>query len=398
MAEIRSYMKEKEKRQDKKTDYKVKIRRHRFSMFLKVAAVILVVLVLLVMIVVQYKNHIYTSYDTIESVERQSADGMMDVRLGRSVLTYSKDGAHCTNLQGDVTWNQTYEIQDVLLDVCENVAVLAAYNGRDVYVVSDEKILGSFTTNLPIRFVATASSGRVVVVMADTNITYYNTYSAEGELLFEGQATMSGSGYPISISLSPNGELLQISYIYLDAGVQKTKVAFYNLGPVGANETDYLVSVKEYSDLLIPYVEFMNDNTAFAVGDSMLCLYKGSQKPVEFATFSYSKEVKSVYYNEEYIGLVFYSESGTALYEMQVYSADGKQVGGYQFSLDYSDIIFDEDLILVYSDSECLILNLDHVEKYSGSFAKPVRRMIPLRAAYKYLIVTADSLDTIQLK
>ena len=398
MAEIRSYMKEKQKREQNKTDYRTKIRKHRLGTFLRVASVILAVAVLVMLVTVQYRNHIYTSYDVIDSVEQTAIEGTTDIRLGDTILTYSKDGAHCTDARGNILWNQTYEIQDVVIDVCENVAVIAAYNGRDVYVVSSQKVLGNFTTNLPIREAAVSSSGRVAIIMADTNITYINTYTMEGKLEFEGQATMSSSGYPLALSLSPDGELMQISYMYLDAGVQKSKVAFYNLGPVGANHTDYMVSVHEYTNILIPYVEFMNDQTAFAVGDSQIMLYYGGQKPVPLAEFSYEDEVQSVFYNEEYVGLVFYSDSGKALYKMNVYDGHGTHTGTYYFNIDYTDIVFKGNDFIVYNDSECLIMTMNQEEKYSGTFEKGVRCLLPLRSSYKYLLVTGSSLDTIQLK
>ena len=379
-------------------NYKDKIRQHRLNGALITLLIILIAAILITLIAVQYNNQIYTTYTTTSTMPRESVSSATDVRLGNTVLTYSKDGAHCTDTKGNILWNQTYQIQDILLDICQDVAAIAAYNGRDVYIVNSKEILGSFTTNLPIRSVSVSATGRVVVVMADTGVTHYNTYSPEGKLLFEGEATMSGSGYPMSVSLSPNGELMQISYIYLDAGIQKNRVVFYNLGPVGDNTTDSMVSVSEYKDVLIPYVRFMDDQTAFAVGDNMMMMYRGSQKPMLLAQFMYDDKVKAVFYNQDYVGLIFYSETGTSLYKMNVYSAGGKQIGTYNFDIEYTDVIFTKNSFIVYNDAECLIMTMDNEEKYRGTFAKSVCRMIPLKSAYKYLLVTNDSLDTIQLQ
>ena len=398
MAKIHNYQIEKEKRSREKAGYQEKIREHKVKGLVRAALVLLILAILIVLVVVQYQKRIYTSYEVLSGTERETAGGSMDVRLGDSILTYSKDGAHCTDRDGEVLWNQTFEIQDVLLDICQDVAAIASYNGRDVYVVNEEKILGNFTVNLPIRNVAVSSSGRVVVVMADTEVTHYKIYSADGKELYEGEATMAGSGYPMAVSLSPNGELMQISYIYLDAGVQKTKVVFYNLGDVGANNADYMVSVHEYSDVVVPYVEFMNNQTAYAVGDNMLTIYSGSQKPTEQATFSFKEEIRSVFGNEEYVGLIFYAENAASLYVMNVYDATGKMVGTYHFNVEYSDVIFLEDAFLVYNDAECTLITFENVVKYNGSFEKSVRLMLPLKSSYKYVLVTPDSLDTVQLK
>jgi len=397
MAKIHNYEKEREKR-SAQIDYRDRIRRHRTGTLVKVLLILLAIGIACALVWVQYNNHIYTTYDVVASQERKAVNKTTEVRLGDTILTYSKDGAHCTDMRGTLLWNQTYQIQEVLLDICRNVAVIASYNGREIYVVSDEKQLGSFTTNLPIRSVAVAADGRVAVVMADTNVTYYSIYSAEGKHLYQGEATMSGSGYPAYISLSPDGELMQIMYMYLDAGVLESRVTFYNLGPVGANNMNYIVGSNEYQDTLIPYGEFMNDQTAFAVGDNKLIMYSGSQKPVPIQEHTLKEQVRSVFYNENYIGLTFYSESGVSLYRMNVYNTAGKLVGEYEIDVDYNEIIFVKDSFIAYNDAECLIMTLENEVKYRGAFEKGVRLLLPMRTPYRYLLVTGESLDTIQLR
>ena len=271
MADIRSFEQEKEKREQVQEDYRKKIRKHKLGGFLRILLVLLVIGILIIFVSRQYRNHIYTSYEVVSSTEREKIEGTTDIRLGDAILTYSRDGAHCTDSKGNVIWNQTYEIQDILIDTCKDVAVIAEYNGRNVYVVSAQKQLGNFTTNLPIRSVTVSATGRVAVVMTDSGGAYYNVYSAEGEEQYNGYATMTNSGYPMAVSFSPNGELLEVSYIYLDSGVQKTNIAFYNLGAVGENVSDYLVSAYIYDDVLVPFVKFMDNDTGFAVGDSRGC-------------------------------------------------------------------------------------------------------------------------------
>ena len=395
MTEIHRYQKEREKQ---RADYAVKIRRHRWKIFLRTMIVLLLLTGLIVLGITQYKRRVYTTYEVLSAEKRELVNGTQEVRLDKTILTYSKDGIHCTDSEGKMIWNQTYQIQDVLLDICQDVVVLASYNGREVYVANTEKILGKFTVNLPIRNVAVSATGRVAVVMEDVDAIHYKLYTAEGKELYEGEATMSGSGYPMAMSLSPNGELLQISYIYLDAGVQKNKVVFYNLGDVGANNADYIVSVHEYDDVVIPFVNFMNDQTAYAVGDDRLILYTGGQKPVPLAEYTFDEEIRSVFGNDEYVGLVFYAENATARYMMNVYHVSGEFVGSFFFNIAYSDLLFVEEAFLVYNDAECALITLENEVKYQGNFGKSVRMILPQKSAYKYLLVTVDGLELIQLK
>ena len=398
MADIKNYLKEKEKREQNQNNYKMKIKRHKLTTVYRIGLVFLVIAAVAAVIIVQYKNHIYTGYDILSSVPREKSVDATDVRLQNAILTYSKDGAHCTNAKGTVTWNQTYEIQDIKLATCQNVAAITGYNGRSIYVQNTEKQLGEITTTMPIKDIAVSATGNVTAVLEDTDVIWINTYNAQGDIIYTGQAHMHSSGYPGAISLSPNGELLAVNYVYVDSGVLKTNVVFYNFGAVGDNQSDHMVSVFTYTDQLVPEIHFMDDNTAFAVGDSRLMIYKGSHKPVSEAEHLYDKEIQSVFYSDKYIGVVFLSDNTDASYTMEVYGIGGTKIGSYDFDIDYRHLFFGKDNFVAYNETECVIMTLEGIEKYNGYFSKSVSLMLPTGDSYKYLLVTDNSIDTIQLK
>ena len=398
MADIKSYRKEKEKREQNRTNYKEKIMRYKLQNIYRILLVVVVIIAIAVLVMIQYKRHIYTGYDIVSTVLLERAAGAEDMRLQDCVLTYSKDGAHCTNAKGDVKWNQTYEIQDIKMDICRNVVAIASYNGREIYVQDTEKQLGTITTNMPIHDIAVSATGNVTAVLYDTKVTWINTYDKDGDLVLNGETRMNQSGYPLAISLSPNGMLLGVSYIYLDAGTLKSNVVFYNLGKVGNNKSDQLVSMFTYSDMLIPEIHFVDDETAFAVGDSRLTIFKGSQNPMEAAGHFYDKEIQSAFYSDKYIGLVFVADDMEHNYMMDVYNTEGRKVDTYYFDLEYNDIFFEEEAFVVYNETECLIMTYGGVEKFNGYFSKAADLLFPANGAYKYVMVTESSIDTIQLK
>ena len=43
-------------------------------------------------------------------------------------------------------------------------------------------------------------------------------------------------------------------------------------------------------------------------------------------------------------------------------------------------------------------MTMDGIEKFHGDFRETVRLMVPAGNAYRYLLVTDDSINTIQLK
>lgn len=395
MADIRVVRnKETEKKSE---DYRDKILKYKLKNVYRFILLLVVVLAILALVYVQYKNHVYTDYTIVSTTPREKGGSAVTIRLDDSILSYSKDGSNCMNQKGEVVWNQTFQMQDMDVAVCRNVSAISSYNGTQIYVQSDTEKLGEINTTMPIREVAVAANGRVTAVLADTEVAWINTYDSKGEALFTGPAHMQNSGYPVAIALSPSGDMLAVSYVYLDAGTVKSHVAFYNFGPVGDNYNDHLVGTYSYQDMLVPYIQFMNDEISFAVGDSRLMIYNGGQKPMPAAEHLYTEEIKSVFYNEDYIGLILASDKAEYKYRLDVFGINAEKVNSFYFDMEYRDMFFEEDGFVIYNESECLIMNMKGLEKFRGSFSGSVELMLPTGKAYRYILVTGTSLDTIQL-
>lgn len=412
MADIRSYTREKQKRERAKAakqgnmrlvkseseeSFQDKLRKHRLSYFYKIALCVLVCGAIIAILVIQYRNKTYTDYTEVNSVTIDLSSRATEMRLGECILTYSKDGARCIDEKGEVVWDQTYEMQSPIVTICDDVVAIGDYNGRTIYVQNQEKQLGVISTNLPIRDISVAANGVVAAILEETDVTWIYIYDSAGKELLKFHTTMKNTGYPVSVSLSKDALLCAVSYLYVDAGSLKSTVAFYNFDEYGKNQIDNLVGMHNYPDTLVPYVQFMTDSNVFAVADDGIMFYSGSQKPEFVASHYYDKEIKSVYHNERYVGVVLYNELGGSRYCMEIYNKSGEHVGTQEFDLDYTDILFDKDTLLIYNEGECLIYTIAGAEKYAGTFKETVQLLVPTKSDYRYKLVTQDSLDTIQM-
>jgi hypothetical protein len=184
----------------------------------------------------------------------------------------------------------------------------------------------------------------------------------------------------------------------VDSGQMKSSVAFYNFGEVGQNSTDNYVSGYDYLDTVVPFTRFLDNKSVFAVSDDRIMFYSGSQKPVSEAENLINDDVQSIYYGDEYIGLVFNNTEGSSRYLLNVYHKSGTLAQQIEFDTDYTDILFHKDQIIIYNETECSIYNTNGVLKYEGKFSKSARALIPLDRAYRYMVVTQDSVDTIELQ
>ena len=403
MANIRDYLKEKEKRQgaSPNIDYREKIRSHKLTIFYRVVLCFLLIAAVTAFLVIQWRNKIFTQSVVTASSPATIVQGATVKNLGGNVLLYSKDGASCIDTAGNAIWNRTYEMQAPITSISEQMVAIGDYNGRSIYVMDKNGEKGTINTNLPIRDLCVSANGVVAAVLDDSDVTRINVYNGNEnteEPIAYGKATMDKSGYPISISLSPNGKLMAVSYFYVDSGVMKSSVAFYNFGEVGKNETDNYVSGYDYSNTVVPYVQFMDNDSAFAVSDDRIVFFSGGERPMNVASNLLDEKIQRVYYNKDYVGLVFMNQNGESDYRLDVYNSDGNKVNSRLFDIEYTDIVFHKDQVIIYNNMECQICSIKGADKFVGTFEKNISLVIPTNSVYKYVTVTSDSIDMIELK
>ena len=73
MADVKNFLNEKEKRNQNQRDYQEKIRRHRLVNVSRVALIAVIIIVLVILVIIQRRNHIYSDYDIVNSVQREKA-------------------------------------------------------------------------------------------------------------------------------------------------------------------------------------------------------------------------------------------------------------------------------------------------------------------------------------
>ena len=384
---------------DKQASYKEKIRNHKLKVFFRTLAIVLFTIFVVVVIYISWRDKEYS--EAVITIDAAITNGMDSkiISLGECVVQYSKDGMSCLNPTGQQVWNQTYEMQTPIAHTCNNVIAIGDYNGHHIYVSNTNGALGTVDTNLPIRDFCVSSQGVVAAVLDGTDVTWIYLYDSTGNALASFKTTMKDSGYPISISLSPNAELLCVSYLYPEEGALKTSVAFFNFGSVGQNSIDNYASGYDYPGAVVPYVQFMNAGASFAISDDRIMFYSGDQKPVSQAeNLLGEEEIRSVYFNDSYVGLVFANSTDDGEYRLEVYSASGEKTLTTYFDIGYSEILFHDKDIIIYNEDECIIKDMTGRDKYTGTFTTPVRAMIPTSVRSRFTLVTATNVETMNLK
>lgn len=76
-------------------------------------------------------------------------------------------------------------------------------------------------------------------------------YDTAGNILVEHKTSLAGSGYPVDVALSANGQLMQVLYLYTQDGRIEGRLHYYNFGDAGKDKTDHQVTKKNYKNTIM---------------------------------------------------------------------------------------------------------------------------------------------------
>ena len=392
MAQVKDFNAYRKKKKAESGEKKTKVLTRTLPVLAAVAA-------LAVIAYFAWRDKSYTEARVTNSISIADAMEATCVNLDGYILQYSRDGMSCMRENGESVWNQTYEMQSPMVEICGDVAAVGDFNGRSIYVVNTQMPMGEIHTNLPIRSFHVASQGVVAVVLDDANVTWINLYDAAGNELAGIRTTMGDSGYPLSVSISPSGQMVCVSYLTVEGASTRTNVAFYNFGAVGQNKVDNLVSGFIYEGALVPRVRFLDNEHAYAIGTDRIMFFEGDEIPAaKTQIFFNTEEIRSVYESGEYVGVMFAGGSDEGAFRLQVYDAEGRLLFTRYFDHEYEGLIFADRMLVLYDSDAWLVLGMDGSDRFEASFDYSVRAIVPTAVRGRFLLVGADRIQTVELK
>lgn len=340
----------------------------------------------------------YTESEITDVAAVQVPDASGYVNVDGDICIYNRDGASLLNEKGTVVWNITYEMQQPLVDVSGDMIAIGDYGGSTVYLCSTAGPVGQIATNLPIRSLTVSSGGNVACVLADTDATWIYLYDKSGKQIAYIKRSMAKSGYPVSVSLSPNGRLLCCAQLTADNSAIKTSVVFYNFGSVGKNSVDNAVSAYDYDQEIVAYTRFLDNESAVTVSDTRAAFFDGDDVPENIGETKHPAQLQGVWTGGAYVGLLYPDMTGSHEYELDIYSAAGKKTGSVMFDMQYTSIQFDGDRVLISDAQSVLIYTVTGEKRYSGTFPDTVLQVIPTGRANRLLLLTSDKLKMMTLR
>lgn len=376
-------------------DYHKKIWRHRVSVILKYAAVVAVVLLAILGIRYYMNNRTFTGYSIASTTERSDTLTTKYAPFGDKILKYSRDGVSYTDDTNSLLFSITYTMQDPILALSQKAGAVADKNGSQIYIFDQEKQLGQITTLLPIKHIAISNQGVVAVLMEESKSSKLEIYSADGTIIGDGIFDLEDAGYPMNLSISSDGTKIAIAFAQISGSKFNSSVAVYNFDNVGENYVDHLVFAKNYTDYMIPELHYFDASTLVAVGDGILGFYQGSQIPEIVNEVTIENEIKSVFYGENMVGLVFETVEGKML---TLYDAKGNLVTQIPFTMDYDNIRIADNRVLIYNDTEMGLYSFSGKECFRQTFETSMVDIFTTKSRSKYLFIYTNETQLVKLQ
>lgn len=385
-----------------KLEEKLKKRRRRKRVIL--IAVMLLVVILGISGYLYLDQYEFGEYKVSWEKDMTEGGAARYVFFGNNVLKYSKDGASYIDEKGNEVWVQSYEMKAPIVAVNGDYAAIADQQGNLIYICDKNGLMGQAVTPLPILKVSISALGLTAAILDEGNANIITYYKKDGtDMKLDIRTTLAGDGgYPLDISLSPNSHLLMASFIYLNSGVMKNKVVFYNFSEVGKNVVDRLVGGfhDEYESKLAPRVQFLNDTYACVFTNDSLDFYslKNEMSPVRVMSQEQTEEIKSVFYCPEYAGCITYNSEGEEKYALHVYRNNGDKVFSAKFSYDYSNVDIDDTRVILYNENSCQIYNMNGKLKFSSEFDFSISRIRSGKLPNSLVVTGPQKMKEIVLK
>lgn len=372
------------------------IRQYKKSRRRRTIAIIVVVVIIAVAAFLVIHLQTYTTGRITASYECGGTGSVNYLQFSNGVLKYSKDGIAFVNRKGEEVWNQPYQIRNPVVSTYNDDAVIVAdKGGNDIVVLDHDGLKGEIQTTLPVEKAVVSAQGIVCAILTDDSSPRIICYDATGNILVELATSLTGTGYPMEVSLSEDGQVLLVSYLCVQESQLSTKVVYYNFEGEKESSQDYEVTADEYPEMAAASAFFMNGETSVVVGDDRLLFYSGGSAPKLAQTVKLNKKIKSVFHNDRYVGLVLKNE-GRAGYELCLFNRSGKQVLSEEFEGDYTNVKISGSQVLMYDGKKCSVYTRTGIHKFDGELENNIMEIFPTLGVNKYVVMNANGMEIVR--
>ena len=384
------------------TDYKQinkQIKEHRKKIFRRIVEIAILVILLLLIGKLVYSIRTYDDYEIKNTIRRDSTSVTKFEEYRDYILEYSNDGIQCIKKDGELVWNQAFEMTTPVVEIRGEYLVVYDKGGTRIFILTEKGLQKEIETTSAIQTVCLAEQGSVAVLMREDNESQIKLFDKKGSELANGKFYDDKGSFPVDIALSWDAQKLAVSMIGVTGNEVGSSISFYNFGSVGQSEIDNNVGVYNIEGVVIPEIDYVSKDRMIAIGTGKVIVFAGNQKPEIEKEIDIPEKVLSSFYNEKYIGIVYDNPELESSWHVKVMDFNGKTIMETDTSIVYETVEFlSKNEICISNKTECEIFTTHNIKKFSYVFDRELYKIIAGENEQSYTFIFKETIEEVKLK
>lgn len=389
----------------KNKDYQRRRKQKRLQNWMLILGAIAVLAVVVLGVCIYEGNRTYKTFGVEWEQDLIGAESSRYIPLDNGVVQLGGDGATYYNEDGETLWSVPYDMRQPYAAVQDGYLVIYDKRGQSLIICDSTGEKGRADSTYPITCADISSQGVTIAVTEDKESSYISYFDSSGKKLeIDIKSPLATQGYPSAVSISPNGQQLMVSYTSISGGKGNSEIVFYDF-EMGKDVPNRVVGAfQNYgeTDTMVPFVQYLTDQCGVAVGDNMLSFFSTKNRTnIEQKNVPVENPIQKVFFDDKRLGIVvekINEEEQKKEWQLQLYDQNGKLELEETISDDMEEIFLQEDRIVMYEPSSCLIQTDRGKTRYENTFENGITKMLPGGSNREYIIVSDDKIKKIRIK
>lgn len=378
--------------------YQRKVQRQKHARVIGTVTVLVLALILAFVVKYFIDHRVYDGYRVIETSEQMDSSILQYEEMGSYVLKYSGDGVSLLDASDEVQWTDSIQMTTPLAESFEDAAAVYEVRGTTIHIYGIKGKLGTIKTDYPILKVSVSGKGGVAVLLEKSDSIWMNYYSYTGTLIASSTSNMKNPGYPVDLSLSKDGMSLAITYFVAEEDCISSYLAFYNFGDIGKEKEDNLVDGDRFKGILVPEVQYLDDETLVVYREDGFSLYRGTGIVENVKNVVFEKEIISCFQSDELFGFVLAEGEQGEAFELRLYNRTGRLEMDKSFDFMYDEVKISENQIILFNESQLAVIGKNGVEHFCGNFEEGTILDVVKKSMNRYDVACSKGVVTIVLE
>ncbi|MBR5340166.1 MAG: hypothetical protein IK150_08810 [Lachnospiraceae bacterium] len=311
------------------------------------------------------------------------------VVVGTDSVSYVKNNS--------VVWDNAVKVQDPVYRSEGEYFCLFPRGGYTAYICNESGIFSTIKVSRPIRTADISQAGVVALATESEDSSYITYYDRFGTHVDVGvKTTLDVSGYPVHLSISPDGQKLLVLYYSVANGIGESRAVFYDFQNGSADRSYVIQAFEDFyeSDTFLVRCEFTDNRHASVIGDNAFLFLTDTGKEVTRNTVPIADEVHSALFMGQEL-LVVTEKDGKAF--LTTYDNTGRLLHSFECPKDYDLVASNGRYVAFLTGADLRFYNASGKLRYEGTLVSAPRSM-SFMGTKSLFLNTGDVLEKITLK